>query len=66
MENSVRQRVALTDRHGVGNAAAGVHDSIRDVAQDVQEKHHLDHNVHSKHVEGLKHDLRHAFPVRLQ
>eukprot|EP00972_Heterocapsa_arctica_P001770 252584-Heterocapsa_arctica.AAC.1 len=66
MKNGVRQRVALIDRRGVGNDVAGVHDSTSDAAQDVQEEHHLDRDVHGKHVKGLKHDLRHAFPPRLQ
>eukprot|EP00972_Heterocapsa_arctica_P086046 12683238-Heterocapsa_arctica.AAC.1 len=44
MENSMRQRVAFIDRHGVGNAAAGVHDLTCGAAQDVQGEHHLDHD----------------------
>eukprot|EP00972_Heterocapsa_arctica_P040337 5942921-Heterocapsa_arctica.AAC.1 len=66
MENGVRQRVALVDRHGVGNAVAEVHDSTSGAARGVQGEHHLDRDVHGRHVKGLKHDLRHAFPVRLQ
>mmetsp|Transcript_20460 Transcript_20460/g.52145 ORF Transcript_20460/g.52145 Transcript_20460/m.52145 type:complete len:436 (-) Transcript_20460:8-1315(-) len=65
-QDGVRQRVALVDGHGVGHTIAGVHDNARGAARGVQRKHGLDCHVHGRHVEGLKHDLRHALTVRLR
>mmetsp|Transcript_51721 Transcript_51721/g.112907 ORF Transcript_51721/g.112907 Transcript_51721/m.112907 type:complete len:390 (-) Transcript_51721:68-1237(-) len=65
-EDGVRQRVALVDRHGVGDAIARVHDDARGAARGIQGENRLDRDVHGRHVEGLEHDLRHALTVRLR
>mmetsp|Transcript_94551 Transcript_94551/g.197513 ORF Transcript_94551/g.197513 Transcript_94551/m.197513 type:complete len:201 (+) Transcript_94551:785-1387(+) len=59
------QGVALVDGHGVGDAVAGVHHDASGAARGVQGQDGLDGHVHGRNVEGLEHDLCHAFSVGL-
>uniref|UniRef100_K7F0E5 Uncharacterized protein n=1 Tax=Pelodiscus sinensis TaxID=13735 RepID=K7F0E5_PELSI len=59
------QGVALVDRHRVGDPVPGIHDDTGGSSGGVQGQHGLDGHVHSRGVEGLKHDLRHLLPVGL-
>uniref|UniRef100_A0A1I8HJH4 CCHC-type domain-containing protein n=1 Tax=Macrostomum lignano TaxID=282301 RepID=A0A1I8HJH4_9PLAT len=65
-QDGVRQGVALVDRHGVGDAIAGVQHDAGGAAAGVQGQHSLDGDVHGRRVEGLEHDLGHLLAVGLR
>merc|ERR1719391_758192 len=60
-EDGVGESITLVDGDGVGDTIARVHDDTGGTAGGVQGEHSLDGDVHSGHVEGLKHDLGHLF-----
>merc|ERR1719507_968991 len=64
-ENGMRQCEALVDGHRVCDAITGVQHETRCPPRSIQGEHCLDLDVHLRHVEGLKHDLRHSLAVRL-
>ena len=64
--DGVRQRVPLVDRHGVGHPVAAVQHHPGRPPGGVEGQHGLDGDVQVGHVEGLEHDLGHAFPVALR
>merc|ERR1711977_696029 len=57
--------ITLIDGDGVGNTISGVHDNTSGTARSIEGEDSLDGNIHSGHVEGLKHDLSHLFTVSL-
>ena len=57
-EDGVRQRVALVDGHGVGDAVPGVEHDAGGAARGVQREDSLDGDVHGGRVERLEHDLQ--------
>ena len=59
------QGVPLVNGHGVRDPVPGVEDAAGGPARGVEREHSLDVDVHGGHVEGLKHDLRHALAVGL-
>merc|ERR1711962_589135 len=64
-EDGVGEGITFIDGDGVGDTIAGVHDDTGGTARGVQGEDSLDGDVHGGHVEGLKHDLGHLFPVGL-
>merc|ERR1712079_535921 len=64
-EDGVGESVALIDGDGVGDTIARVEDNAGGTTRGVQGEHRLDGDVHSRRVEGLKHDLGHLLPVGL-
>merc|ERR1719507_1969600 len=64
-ENGVRQCEALVDGHRVCDTITGVQHETRCPPGGIQGEHCLDLDVHLRHVECLKHDLRHSLAVRL-
>mmetsp|Transcript_22655 Transcript_22655/g.49540 ORF Transcript_22655/g.49540 Transcript_22655/m.49540 type:complete len:290 (-) Transcript_22655:52-921(-) len=64
-QNGMRQSIALIDGHGVAHTVATVHHNSGGSARCIQGQHSLDCNIHCRHVEGLEHDLSHAFTVGL-
>mmetsp|Transcript_59927 Transcript_59927/g.147314 ORF Transcript_59927/g.147314 Transcript_59927/m.147314 type:complete len:365 (+) Transcript_59927:412-1506(+) len=64
-EDRVGEGEPLVDGHCMAHTVARVHDDARGPPGGVQGEHSLDRDVHSGHVESLKHDLRHLLPVGL-
>merc|ERR1711973_517992 len=64
-EDGVGKSITFIDGDGVGHTIARVHDNTSSTARGIQGQHSLDGNIHSRHVEGLKHDLSHLLPVGL-
>merc|ERR1711990_232044 len=64
-DDGVGESVTLVDGDAVGDTVSGVHNDTGGTARRVQGEHSLDGDVHSGHVEGLKHDLGHLPPVGL-
>ena len=56
-EDGVGQGVTLVDGHGVGDTIAGVQHDTGGTTAGVQGEHSLDGDVHSRRIEGFKHDL---------
>merc|ERR1711941_190559 len=57
--------ITLIDGNSVGDTITRVHDNTSGTTRGIQGEDSLDGNIHGGHVEGLKHDLSHLFPVGL-
>ena len=57
--------VPLVNGDGVGDSVPGIEDASRGTSRGVKRKDGLDIDVHGGDVEGLEHDLSHAFAVGL-
>merc|ERR1711881_748696 len=64
-EDGMGESITFIDGDGVGDTITGVHDDTGGSARGVEGEDGLDGDVHGGHVEGLKHDLGHLFPVGL-
>merc|ERR1712226_915870 len=64
-EDGMGEGITFIDWHSVRNTISGVHDNTSGTARGIKRENSLDGNVHSGHVEGLKHDLGHLLPVGL-
>merc|ERR1712193_402691 len=64
-EDGMGEGITFIDGDGVGDTISRVHDDTGGTAGSIQGQDSLDGNIHSGHVEGLKHDLGHLFPVGL-
>jgi len=64
-EDGVGESITFIDGDGVGDTITGVHDDTGGSARGIEGEDSLDGDVHGGHVEGLKHDLGHLFPVGL-
>merc|ERR1712095_169470 len=64
-EDGMGKSITLIDGDGVGNTITRVHDDTGGPTRGIEGKDSLDGNIHSGHVEGLKHDLSHLLPVGL-
>merc|ERR1719205_142467 len=63
--NGVGKGITFIDRDTMGDTISRVHDNTSGTARGIQGEDSLDGNIHSGHVEGLKHDLGHLFTVSL-
>merc|ERR1711893_338754 len=63
--NGVGESITLVDWDTVGDTVTGVHDNTSGTSGGVQGEDSLDGNIHSGHVESLKHDLGHLLSVGL-
>merc|ERR550532_1261600 len=61
----MRKGITFIDGDIVGDTIARVHDHTSGTTGSVKGEDSLDGNIHSGHVEGLKHDLSHLFTVSL-
>merc|ERR1711899_420996 len=57
--------ITFIDGDVVGDTIARVHDHTSGTTGGVEGKDSLDGNIHSRHVEGLKHDLSHLLTISL-
>merc|ERR1719389_803809 len=57
--------ITFIDGDVVGDTIARVHDHTSGTTRGIEGEDSLDGNIHSGHVEGLKHDLSHLFTVSL-
>merc|ERR1719223_2273528 len=64
-EDGVGKGITFIDGDGVRNTITRIYDDTGGTAGGVQGEDSLDGNVHSGHVEGLKHDLGHLLSVCL-
>merc|ERR1712156_474959 len=55
--------IAFIDGDSVGDTITRVHDDTSGTARGIKGEDSLNGNIHSGHVEGLKHDLGHLLPV---
>merc|ERR1719471_1418654 len=62
-EYSMWQCETLIDRHRVCDTITRVQHEARCPPGGIQGEHRLDLDVHLRHVEGLKHDLRHSLTI---
>merc|ERR1711992_466763 len=59
------ESITFIDGDSVGNTITRVHDHTSGTTRGIEGEDSLDGNIHSRHVEGLKHDLSHLFTVSL-
>merc|ERR1712229_31336 len=64
-EDGMGESITFIDGDSVGNTITRVHDNTSGTTRGIQREDSLDGNIHSGHVEGLKHDLGHLFTVGL-
>merc|ERR1712025_1238081 len=64
-EDGVGKSITFIDGDIVGDTIARVHDHTSGTTRGIEGKDGLDGNIHSRHIEGLKHDLSHLFTVSL-
>jgi len=64
-EDGMGESITFIDGDGVGDTITGIHDNTSGSARGIEGEDSLDGNIHGGHVEGLKHDLGHLFPVSL-
>merc|ERR1711899_444309 len=57
--------ITFIDGNIVGDTITRVHDHTSGTTGGVEGKDSLDGNIHSRHVEGLKHDLSHLLTISL-
>merc|ERR1712044_93148 len=57
--------ITFIDGDSVGNTITRVHDNTSGTTRGIKREDSLDGNIHSGHVEGLKHDLGHLLTVSL-
>merc|ERR1719343_253763 len=61
----MRKGITFVDGDRMGNTVTGIHHDTSGTTGSVQGKDCLDCDVHSRNIEGFKHDLRHTFAVSL-
>merc|ERR1711881_707825 len=61
----MRKGITFIDVDSVGDTITRIHDNTSGTARGIEGEDSLDGNIHGRHVEGLKHDLRHLFTVGL-
>merc|ERR1719219_1393163 len=59
------ESITFIDGHAVGDTISGIHDETGGTSRSVEGEDSLDGDIHSGHVEGLKHDLGHLLSVGL-
>merc|ERR1712083_441169 len=64
-KDGMGKSITLVDGDIVGDTIARVHDHTSGTTRGIEGEDSLDGNIHSGHVEGLKHDLSHLFTVSL-
>merc|ERR1711992_242976 len=64
-EDSMGQSITFIDGDSVGDTVTRVHYNTSGTARGIEGENSLDGNIHSRHVEGLKHDLGHLLTVSL-
>merc|ERR1711920_868140 len=64
-DNSVGEGITFIDRDTMGDTISRVHDNTSGTARGIEGEDSLDGNIHSRHVEGLEHDLGHLLTVSL-
>merc|ERR1719495_2347125 len=64
-DNSMGESITFVDGNTMRNAITRVHDNTSSTARGIEGEDSLDGNIHSGHVEGLKHDLGHLLTVSL-
>merc|ERR1711979_167438 len=63
--NRVGEGITFIDWDTVRYTISRVHDNTSSTARGVEGENSLDGNIHSRHVEGLKHDMGHLLTVSL-
>mmetsp|Transcript_2751 Transcript_2751/g.1905 ORF Transcript_2751/g.1905 Transcript_2751/m.1905 type:complete len:295 (+) Transcript_2751:509-1393(+) len=63
--DSMRKSVTFVDRNSVGNTITGVQNASGGSTRGIEGQNGLDVDIHGRDVEGLEHDLGHAFTVGL-
>merc|ERR1719516_254127 len=64
-DDGVGKGITFIDRDSVGHTVTRVHDDTSGTSGGIKREDSLDGNIHSGHVEGLKHDLGHLLTVSL-
>merc|ERR1719483_2029000 len=64
-DNSMWKSITFIDWDTMGHTISRVHDNTSGTARSIKREDSLDGNIHSGHVEGLKHDLGHLLTVSL-
>merc|ERR1719209_799669 len=57
--------ITFIDRDSMGDTITRVHDNTSGTSRGIEGEDSLDGDIHSGHVEGLKHDLSHLLTVSL-
>merc|ERR1719516_712636 len=64
-DDGVGKGITFIDRDSMGHTITRVHDDTSGTSGGIKREDSLDGNIHSGHVEGLKHDLGHLLTVGL-
>merc|ERR1719474_479870 len=64
-DDGMGKGITFIDGNSVGHAITRVHDNTSGTARGIEGEDSLDGNIHSGHIEGLKHDLGHLLTVSL-
>merc|ERR1719342_368158 len=64
-DNGMGKSITFIDRDTMGDTVPRVHDDTSGTSGSIEGEDSLDGNIHSGHVEGLKHDLGHLLTVGL-
>merc|ERR1712073_122899 len=64
-DNGVGESITFIDGDAMGDTIARVHDDTGGTTRGIEGEDSLDGDIHSGHVEGLKHDLGHLLTVSL-
>merc|ERR1719393_191598 len=64
-DDGMGKGITFIDRDSVGHTITRVHDDTSGTSGGIKREDSLDGNIHSGHVEGLKHDLGHLLTVSL-
>merc|ERR1711882_15436 len=64
-DDGVGKGITFIDRDPMGHTITRVHDDTSGTSRGIKREDSLDGNIHSGHVEGLKHDLGHLLTVSL-
>merc|ERR1719343_1028034 len=63
--NGVGEGITFIDGNSMGDTITRIHDNTSGTARGIEGEDSLNGNIHSRHVEGLKHDLSHLLTVSL-
>merc|ERR1719495_1972621 len=61
----MREGITFIDRDTMRDTISRIHDNTSRTARGIEGEDSLDGNIHSRHVEGLEHDLGHLLTVSL-
>jgi len=64
-EDGMGKGITFIDGDSVGDTITRVHDNTSGTSRGIERQDSLDGNIHSRHVESLKHDLSHLLTVSL-